>query len=139
MSTISSEIYSPFGLRAKALLAVRVWRVFVRVRIGVARKPLPAFAHELGRAEPRPPRYAPALMSRAVHRSLAVAGLRPRCLIGALVLYRLLREQGDPAELVIGLPPEPRDQTAHAWVELDGMDVGPPPGRGRHSPIARFS
>ncbi len=44
------------------------------------------------------------------------------------MLYRLLREQGDAAELVIGLPKNPADKSAHAWVELDGVDVGPPPG-----------
>jgi hypothetical protein len=53
-------------------------------------------------------------------------------------LFRLLREQGDPAELVIGLPDAAADHEAHAWVEVDGRDVGPPPGRGQHEPLARF-
>jgi len=55
------------------------------------------------------------------------------------VLYRLLREQGDAAELVIGLPKNPADKSAHAWVELDGVDVGPPPGRNGHEQMARFA
>ena len=54
------------------------------------------------------------------------------------MLYRLLRRQGDPAELVIGLPASPRDKDAHAWVELDGRDVGPFPGRNGHVELARY-
>jgi len=79
------------------------------------------------------------VLSGAVDRSLRLGPFRTRCLFGALVLYRLLREQGDPAELVIGLPEEARDQAAHAWVELGGFDLGPPPGRGTHTELARFS
>jgi hypothetical protein len=92
----------------------------------------------LGRTGGRADGHPPALLSLAVHRSLRLGPLRPRCLTSSLVLYRLLREQGDRAELVIGLPPEARDPAAHAWVELDDRDIGPPPGRGRHAPIARF-
>lgn len=40
--------------------------------------------------------------------------------------------------LVIGLPEEPVDERAHAWVELEGRDVGPPPGRGNHVELARY-
>jgi hypothetical protein len=58
--------------------------------------------------------------------------------VSALVFYRLLREQGDPAELVIGLAPDSNDYRAHAWVELGGVDVGPPPGRSGHESLARF-
>jgi hypothetical protein len=54
------------------------------------------------------------------------------------VLYRLLRSRGEPAELVIGLPREPKDKDAHAWVELDGRDVGPPPGKAGHEQLARY-
>jgi hypothetical protein len=55
-----------------------------------------------------------------------------------MVLYRLLEGQGIDAELVIGLPREPRDKDAHAWVEVDGVDVGPPPGGSRHEELARY-
>jgi hypothetical protein len=103
------------------------------------REPLPQFAHDLGRTTTLSPRQPPGLLSHAVDRSLRVGPLNPRCLITALVLYRLLREQGDEPELVIGLPPEARDLKAHAWVELAGRDIGPPPGKGRHTPLARFS
>ena len=125
-------------LLPKVRLAVRVWRSYVRVRRGLRRSPLPAFVRELGRTAPRADRYPPALLSLAVHRSLQLGPLHPRCLTSSLVLYRLLREQGDRAELVIGLPEAARDHAAHAWVELGDRDVGPPPGRGRHEAIARY-
>jgi hypothetical protein len=128
---------APLRMAAKVRLAAHVWMTYGRVRRGVPRAPLPAFVHDLGNAPLRQERHPPWLLSRAVHRSLKV--MRPRCLTGALVLYRLLREQGDPADLVIGLPSNPRDHSAHAWVELAGRDVGPPPGKGDHAELARFS
>jgi hypothetical protein len=128
------------GLRfaGKVRLALRVWRAYVRVRIGVGRAPLPAFVRTLGRTTASADRLPPSLLSLAVHRSLHLGPLRPRCLTSSLVLYRLLCEQGDRAEVVIGLRPDARDQAAHAWVELGQRDVGPPPGRGVHAAIARF-
>jgi hypothetical protein len=49
-----------------------------------------------------------------------------------------MAEQGQSAEVVIGLPQEPLDNKAHAWVEIDGVDVGPPPGRQGHEELARY-
>ena len=123
---------------AKVRLALRVWRSYVRVRRGLRHPPLPAFIQELGSTPARARGYPPALLSLAVQRSLRLGPLRPRCLTSSLVLYRLLREQGDRAEVVIGLAHDARDHAAHAWVELDDRDVGPPPGRSNHAPIARF-
>jgi hypothetical protein len=54
------------------------------------------------------------------------------------VLYRLLREQGDPAEFLIGMPLDRRSKDAHAWVEVDRVDVGPPPGGRGRLPLARY-
>lgn len=124
----------------KAHLASRIWFLFAVVSVQVRRLPLPEFVAELtgaagSRAQPRRPA---ATLSNAVSKSLRIGSHRPRCLISALVLYRLLRDQGDPAELVIGLPDAAPDQRAHAWVEVDGKDVGPPPGRGRHVELARL-
>lgn len=127
------------ALAGKVRLALRVWRAYALVRRDLRRKPLPALVRELGRPAFRRDPHPPALLSLAVHRSLRLGSRTPRCLTKALVLYRLLREQGDDVELVIGLPPAARDHAAHAWVELDGRDVGPPPGRGRHAAMARFS
>jgi hypothetical protein len=69
---------------------------------------------------------------------LRVGPRRARCLVAALVLFRLLREQGEPAELVIGMPRTPNSEDAHAWVEVGDVDVGPPPGRRGHLELARY-
>jgi hypothetical protein len=114
------------SLRAKTGLALRIWVLLARVLVGLRREPLPAYVARLGRAERQHgSRLAPDRLSRAVDRSLRV-------------LYRLLREQGDDAELVVGLPARAVDKDAHAWVELGGVDVGPPPGRSGHEELARF-
>lgn len=135
---MSSDADDRLRFWPKVRLAVRVWRAYVRVKVGLRCSALPRFVRALGRTTARADRLPPALLSLAVHRSLQLGPLRPRCITSSLVLYRLLREQGDEAEVVIGLPPEARGHAAHAWVELEQRDVGPPPGRGRHAPIARF-
>jgi hypothetical protein len=55
-----------------------------------------------------------------------------------LVMFDLLRAEGLHPELVIGLPADPRSHIAHAWVEVDGRDVGPPPGRHQHGELVRY-
>ena len=123
----------------KLRLVIHIWSVFAGVRLGVHRTSVPAFVASLGDVGDLRDRPLDArLLSRAVDRSLRIGGIRPRCLYNALVLYRLLREQGDRAVLVIGLPPTAANEEAHAWVELSGYDVGPPPGRNGHEPLARF-
>jgi transglutaminase superfamily protein len=128
----------PLSRRAKAGLALRIWALYPRVLVGLRREQLPAFVARLGATGRRRAPHAPDRLARAVDRSLRLGSRQPRCLVGALVLYRLLREQGDEPELVIGLPQTPADKDAHAWVELAGVDVGPPPGRGTHEELARF-
>lgn len=121
----------------KLALAARIWSTYAAVRYRLRREPLPQLVAHLSREGRRRRRYEAAGLARAVDRTLGPG--RPTCLLSALVLFRLLRQQADPAELVIGLPDEATDQEAHAWVELDGIDVGPPPGRGHHVPLARFA
>lgn len=130
---------APLSFAAKARLALRIWLLFPRVLVGLRRQKLPVYVARLGERGPRRTPLSPARLSRAVDRSLRLGSRQPRCLVSALVLYGLLREQGDAAELVIGLPQSAADKDAHAWVELDGVDVGPPPGRGTHEELARFS
>jgi hypothetical protein len=126
-------------LTTKARLAARIGRTFVLVHWRLRRAPLPSVVESFGDPNgQRLPRVEARRLSRIVHGTLHLGPLRPRCLVNALVLFRLLRAQGDPAELVIGLPHEPRDKDAHAWVELDRVDVGPPPGKGSHEELARF-
>jgi hypothetical protein len=55
-----------------------------------------------------------------------------------MVLFRMLRDQGDDAELGIGLPLEPKDKDAHAWVG-SAAATSAPPGRGRHEELARYA
>jgi hypothetical protein len=131
--------HATLSLREKVLLATRIWVRFALVSIRVGRRPLPKLVAQLTAVDGGPPRrHDAATLARAVDRSLRIGSHRPRCLINALVLFRLLREQGDPAELVIGLPEQAEDERAHAWVELEGRDVGPPPGRAGHSEMARL-
>ena len=129
---------APLSFRAKARLALRIWFLYPRVLAGLRREQLPAYVARFGNVGRRRAPLSPARLSHAVDRSLRLGPRRPRCLVGSLVLYRLLREQGDEAELVIGLPRTAADKDAHAWVELSGVDVGPPPGRGAHEELARF-
>jgi hypothetical protein len=124
---------------AKAHLALRIVASFLVVRLQVHRRPLPQLVGTLAETPARggvhlPPRR----LGNAVDRTLQVGRRRPTCLVSSLVLFRLLRRQGDAAELVIGLPLNAADKDAHAWVELAGMDVGPPPGRNGHLELARY-
>jgi Transglutaminase-like superfamily len=138
-SPSSSGSASSLGPLGKAALAFRIWSRFLLIRAMLPRQPLPAFVSRLGRpARPTRRRLSHALLARAVHRTLQLGSRRPSCLVASLVLFRLLREQGDHAEVVIGLPGIARSKDAHAWVELGGVDVGPPPGRGSHEAMARF-
>jgi Transglutaminase-like superfamily len=127
------------SLTARVKLALRIWRSYAGIRRSLKSTPLAGLTRQLGAARATKRHHPPELLGYAVGRCLRIGDHQVRCLIGSLVLYRLLREQGDEAVLVIGLPPNAVDQTAHAWVELDGRDVGPPPGRGRHVALARFS
>lgn len=124
---------------AKARLAARIGETFVLVHWRLRRAPLPDVVRSFGEVNGGAiPKLEARRLSRIVHGTLRVGPLRPRCLVNALVLFRLLRAQGDPAELVIGLPQEPRDKDAHAWVEVERVDVGPPPGKGSHEELARY-
>lgn len=126
-------------LAMKASLFVRVWVWFVIITVLLRIRPLPELVGRLTVAPTPPlPQTPPRRLGRAVWRSLSIAGYRPRCLTASLVLYRLLAEQGRSAELVVGLPPEPTDNRAHAWVEVNGVDVGPPPGKQGHEELARY-
>ena len=135
---MSSE--APLSLPVKLQLALRIWVRFAVIQLSLRRRPLPDLVARLARPASRVAQHhPPARLSRAVDRALRVGRRQPTCLVNSLVLFRLLREQGDEAQLVIGLPEDGRNRIAHAWVELDGRDVGPAPGRGAHEPLARFA
>jgi hypothetical protein len=125
--------------RVKISLVFRVCATFVIVHVTLRRYPLPRAVERLGRPRRRSKYHVPAKrMGNAVVRTLWAGPRKPRCLFSALVLYRLLRAQGDPAEIVIGLPENAKTKDAHAWVEIDGIDVGPPPGQSGHVELTRY-
>lgn len=130
---------SALPLRTKIALATRIWIAFVRIGLTERRLPLPEATRRLAEGTGRARTHVdPRRLGRIVGRVLRVGPWQPRCLFSALVLYRMLREQGDEAELVIGLHPQPRSKDAHAWVEVGGLDVGPPPGGQGRVPLARY-
>ncbi len=124
----------------KALLAGRVWIAALDVYLQLRRGSLDEAVVALGRRRKsaRRERRSPMLLSRAVWRALRVGPLRPRCLTRSLVLYRLLRAQGDEPQLVVGLPEPVTSSDAHAWVEIAGRDIGPPPGAAGYRELARY-
>jgi hypothetical protein len=136
VTSISTE---RLGLRQKLAVGARIWWTFLNVAIGVRRHPLPILVSRLSTVAGAPDvRIDPRRMGRIVGRGLRIGPWRPRCLFGALTLYRMLVRQGERVELVIGLPDRARSKDAHAWVEVAGVDVGPPPGRAWHEPLARY-
>jgi hypothetical protein len=123
----------------KISIAVRSLWLLAVVRARLRGRDLPGVVSSLSSVDrPRPARARPVRLGRIVARTLSLGPWRARCLHTSLILFRLLREQGEHPELVIGLKETPREKDAHAWVELDGRDVGPPPGRGRHAELARY-
>ena len=127
---------SPSG---KVALAGRVWICFMTTRILAWRHPLPELLDRLRHVPPRDVRpLDPKRLGGVVQRVLRLGPWHARCLWTSLVLYRLLRAQGDEPQLVIGLHREPKDAEAHAWVEIDGVDVGPPPGGRHHEELTRY-
>jgi hypothetical protein len=128
---------APLGIAGKARLLAVIWLTAARVVFELRRVPLPAVVDRLSADDGRG-RRSPALLSRAVSRGLRIGPWVPRCLIRTLVLYRLLRAQGEEAVVVIGLPGRRPTPDAHAWVELDGRDMGPDPGAAGHLPLARY-
>lgn len=126
-------------LAGKLALAARTYRAFATVALRVHRDALPDLVARLSRRPNTLRAYAPPpRIVRAAHRCLTFGRLSPRCITKSLVVYRVLVEQGETPQLVIGLLPDAVDHRAHAWVELAGSDIGPPPGRGDHAAIGRF-
>lgn len=124
----------------RARLAVKIWTRYLEVqRLLRRRLGLPVIVATLKEGPSRPAAYQdPRQLGRSVARALKIGSAQPRCLTMALVHYSLLLDKGLPAELVIGLPASPTSPEAHAWIELDGVDIGPPPGRHGHHEMARY-
>lgn len=123
---------------AKTMLAFQIYAAYVRVHAELRLHPMPQAVTRLGRRGRRKVELEPVRLGRIIFRLLRLRRKRARCLYTSLVLFKLLRQGGDAAELVIGLPREPRDKDGHAWIEVNGVDVGPPPGGSRHEELARY-
>ena len=125
------------SIPAKLALLLWVWGSATRVQVALRRRPLQEVVATLEQPTGRDP-LPVALLNRAISRGLRVGRWQPRCLTRSLVLYRLLRAQGDVPELVIGLRDQPTSHDAHAWVELAGHDVGPFPGGRGYRELSRY-
>lgn len=126
-------------LGRKARVAVTAWWSFARIVVALRRTSLPELVDRLGRRRtPATFGLTPRRLGVVVQKSLTIGHHEPRCLLSSLVLYDLLGDDGERTMLVIGLPDSPSTKDAHAWVEVDGVDVGPPPGRGSHRELARY-
>jgi len=122
---------------ARLVLLVRIWWLAATIQVVLWRRPLPRVVSMLD-APGDDPRMPIGLLNRAISRALRVGRWQPRCLLRSLVLFRMLRAQGDPAELVIGLPHDAASRDAHSWVELHGRDVGPAPGGFGYQELTRY-
>lgn len=121
-------------------LRSRILVTFARVQLLLRLRSLPELVETLRASAPRrPQRHQPVRLGRAVAAALRLGPYQARCLVNSLVLYRLLLEEGHDAALVIGMPDDADSTDAHAWVEIGGRDVGPPPGRGPHQALMRLS
>jgi hypothetical protein len=127
------------GLSQKAFLALRIWSLAAIAWWRMRQEPLPDFVRGWSENRGTGSKRSPLKLSAIVDRVLVIGTWRPRCIVRAMVLYRLIVESGLEPDLVIGLPFESNSKDTHAWVEIDGHDLGPWPGRGHHLEMARFS
>jgi hypothetical protein len=121
-------------LRLAAVIVAR----YVRVRLDLSRYALPEVVARYSRRAPSSHHYTVPTLRRGVDRLLVLPGRPMRCLPRALVLYSLLVEQEQDPRLVVGLPTVATSTRAHAWVEIDGVDVGPSPGQNGHQPMSAY-
>ncbi len=130
---------SPLPLHRKTALAASVWTGYLQVRRRLPGGDLNELvAWSASQADPPLDPLPPKSLGRIVDRLLPFRLSRATCLARSLVLFRLLLRQGLHPELVVGLPVRGQGHEAHAWVEVDGADVGPPPGGRHHRPLARY-
>lgn len=123
----------------KAAVVLRTVALYARVRWLLRSRTIPQVAVIVRGWSVSAPAARPERLGRLVTRVLAIGPWRARCLHTSFVLFAMLHGRGAPAVLVVGLPERPQTKAAHAWVELDGRDVGPPPGRGTHVALARYA
>ncbi len=126
------------GAREKARLLVAIWIRYARVKLLLRRHPLAEVARTLAVGSGSWSHRDIYGLSRAVNRGLLGPGGTIRCLPRALVLFTLAREHGFEPDIAIGVQPSTTSHEAHAWVEVDGRNVGPKPGRMGRSELIRY-
>ena len=123
----------------KVRLVLRIWFLYFEIQVRLRRHTLPEVVDQLSKqASPRRPAISPGRLGTIVYRVLRIGVFRARCLLTSLVLYRLMIEQNDMPQLVIGMPETPTSTKAHSWIEYRGHDIGPPPGRGAQIELVRY-
>jgi len=65
-------------------------------------------------------------LQRLVHLASRLHLLSMTCLPRALTLRWMLNRRGIPAQVQIGVTKTPQGIRAHAWIEVDGQQVGEP-------------
>jgi transglutaminase superfamily protein len=125
----STEAFRPLPVTRKLGLIVEILRTYVRIRLWLWKRELPAILNAT-RAQGGPAvrtgdggAYVNGLrLGRAVGRVLSPLPADSRCLVRSLVLSSLLSRRGIESSLVIGVRPKP-DFGAHAWVEHEGKPL----------------
>ena len=104
------------------IVQVKVWtQPIVRTAMRNAERPTAGPSARPQRA----PNLAAIRIARAVGRASRYGVFRPKCLVRAIALQRLLEQEGITGSSVrIGVRLEKGEFTAHAWVELDGHILG---------------
>jgi hypothetical protein len=104
------------------------WRGFRATRTALERFPPKAnLEQEAARASGRAAQTAH-MVNLADRHGL----VHPSCLAKSLTLWWLLRREGIPADLRIGIRKENEKFEAHAWVEHDGAALNEPEEHHRH-------
>lgn len=128
---LGQKLQEPLRARRKLRLALEIFGTYARLRVVLARRPLPAVLSDLRRNAKHQPKVTledqvtGIRLGRAVSKALSPLPFDSRCLVRSLVLTRMLARRGIDARLVIGVAPGP-EFSAHAWVEADGVPLLPP-------------
>ena len=127
---LGRRLQEPMPLRGKLRLAVEIFATYARVRVLLARRPLPeALAALRRRAAVRPEvtledQVAGMRLGFGVSKALAPLPFDSRCLVRSLVLTAMLTRRGIDGRLVIGVDAG-TEFAAHAWVEAGGLALLP--------------
>jgi hypothetical protein len=106
------------------LTTLRAYALLLSFEYVLLRGDFPALYRRIRRQPVRPRRFDAgkyALACEAVDRACVLYFKQVQCLQRSAVTVCVLRQQGAPAELVIGARPFPF--RAHAWVEVQGIVV----------------